>query len=87
MMIMIIAIIYIVLYYVIFDQHLKITFRKSSALPEKIHSPLFTHSLPKNSKSASLPFFANTENFSGVPAEGGTLCMCNKFQRLENRFT
>ena len=25
--------------YVIFDQQLKITFRKSSAPPEKIHSP------------------------------------------------
>ena len=40
-MIMIIAIIYIFLSYVIFDQQLKITFRKSSTHPpiEKIHSP------------------------------------------------
>ena len=47
-MIMIIAIIYIFLSHVIFDQQLKITFRKSSALPppalENIHSLLFTHS-------------------------------------------
>ena len=41
-MIMIIAIIYIFLSYMIFDQQLKITFRKSSAPPppEKINSPL-----------------------------------------------
>ena len=40
-MIMIIAIIYIFLSYVIFDQQLKITFRKSLTHPpiEKIHSP------------------------------------------------
>ena len=63
MMIMIIAVIYIFLYYVIFDEQLKITFRKSSNPSEKIHSPLFTHfSPPKNSKIASLPPFANTEN-------------------------
>ena len=43
-MIMIIAIIYIFLSYVIFDQQLKITLRKSSGPPEKIHFPLFTHS-------------------------------------------
>ena len=45
-MIMIIAIIYIFLSYVIFDQQLKITFRKSSApppYPEKIQSPLFAN--------------------------------------------
>ena len=43
-MIMIIVIIYIFLSYVILDQQLKITSRKSSAHPpiEKIHSPLFT---------------------------------------------
>ena len=43
-MIMIIAIIYIFSSYVIFDQQLKITSRKFSALPEKIHypSPLLT---------------------------------------------
>ena len=52
--------------YVIFDQQLKITFRKSSGSPEKIHSP------PKNAKSASPPLFANIENFAGPP--GGGLC-------------
>ena len=42
--IIITAIIYIFLFYLIFDQQLKITFRKSSApAPEKIHSPLFAH--------------------------------------------
>ena len=38
-MIMIIAIIYIFLSYVIFDQQLKITFTNPQAPPEKIHSP------------------------------------------------
>ena len=48
-MIMIRAIIHIFSSYMIFDQQLKITFRKSSAPPppEKIHYPLFTHSPPK----------------------------------------
>ena len=44
---------------VIFDQQLKITFRKSSdpSPPEKNNSPLFTHSNPSNnSKSTSSPF-------------------------------
>ena len=62
----------------IFGQQLKITFRKSSAPPpKKIHSPLFSHSPPKNSKNASLPpFFANIENLSGPPCrkEGGGHC-------------
>ena len=60
--------------YVIFDQQLKITLRKSPfrPLPEKVHSPLFTHSPLKHSKSASPPpLFANFENFSGDPAERG----------------
>ena len=44
-MIMIIVVIYIFFkYYVIFDEQLKITFRKSSGPPEKIYSSLFTHS-------------------------------------------
>ena len=45
-MIMIIAVIFIFLSYVMFDQQLKIL----RSPPEKIHSPLFTHSPPKNSK-------------------------------------
>ena len=49
-MIMIIAIIYIFLSYVIFDQQLKITFRKSSAPSGKNSLP------PKNLKSASPAF-------------------------------
>ena len=61
-MIMIIATIYVFLSYVIFDQQLKITFRKSSAPPRlKKSTP------PKNSKSASSPLFANIENFSAHP--------------------
>ena len=66
-MIMILGIIYIFLLYVIFHQQLKITFRKSSATPpslKKIHSPIFTHSFPKNLKSASPPPFCQHWNFS-----------------------
>ena len=48
------------------------TFRKSSASPpEKIRSPLFTHSPPKNSKSPSSPIFGNIENLSGPLAKSG----------------
>ena len=65
--IVIMTIDYDFLSYVTFDQQLKITFKKSSGPPEKIHSPLFTHYPLKNSKSASLPLFANTENFSAPP--------------------
>ena len=59
-MIMIIVLIYFFLSYVIFDQQLKITFRKSPAPPpppEKIHSPL------KIQKVQVSPVFANIENF------------------------
>ena len=65
-MIMILGIIYIFLLYVIFHQQLKITFRKSSATPpslKKIHSPIFTHSFPKNLKSVSPPPFLPTLKF------------------------
>ena len=59
----------------IFDQQLKITFRKSSGPLEKIHSPFFTHSPPKKSKSASPPLFANIENVSGLlPLQKGGHC-------------
>ena len=49
-MIMIIAISYIFLSYEIFDQQLKITFRKSSPPPHRKNPPptLFTHSATKN---------------------------------------
>ena len=54
---------------VIFDQQLKITFRKSSGPPEKT-TPLFLLTPPpKNSKSTCPPLFANIENISGPPAE------------------
>ena len=78
-MIMILGIIYIFLLYVIFHQQLKITFRKSSATPpslKKIHSPIFTHSFPKNLKSASPPPFCQHWNFS-TPSplqKGGGQC-------------
>ena len=67
MVIMIIAVIYIFLSSVIFDQQLKITFRKSLA-----PSPLFTHSLPppqKKSKSASPPFLPTLKIFQAPLAE------------------
>ena len=49
-MIMIIAIIYIFVSYVIFDQQLKITFRKFSPPPWKNPLPLLTHSPPPKKK-------------------------------------
>ena len=57
-----------------FHQQSKITFRKSSAFPLK--NPLYPfYLLPPPLKiqkvSASPPFFANIENFSGPPAESG----------------
>ena len=56
-MTMIIAIIYIFLSYVIFDQQLKITFRKSSGPPLKKSTP------PKNSKSAISHFLPTLKIF------------------------
>ena len=51
--------------YVIFDQQLKITFRKSTP-------PLLFYSLPpKYSKSGSPTLLANIENFSGPPCRKG----------------
>ena len=85
-MIMIIAIIYIFLSYVIFDQQLKITFRKSSdpLSPEKIHSPFYSLPSPKNLKVASSPLFDNIENFLGCPSRKGgrtlwLLCRSSSF--------
>ena len=64
--IMITTIVYIFVSYVIFDQQLKITFRKSSGPhPLKKSTLPFLLTLPcKNSKSASPPFIANIENLS-----------------------
>ena len=75
-MIMIIAIIYIFfLFYVIFDQELKITFGKSSSPPWKNPLSPFYSLPPKNLKIASPPLFINIENFLGPPSrKGGTLC-------------
>ena len=57
--------------YVIFDQQMKITFRKASGTPSKVHLP------PKNSKSVSPLFFSKIENFLAPPAErGGGHCGC-----------
>ena len=64
-----IMIIDIFLCYVIFDWQLKIICRKSSATPEQIHSPLFTHSSPKNSDSC---LFANCRK----GGKGRTLRVC-----------
>ena len=62
----------IFLSYVIFDQQLKITFRKSLGPPLKKSTPPFLLTpAHKNSESASPPFFANIENFSGPPSEKG----------------
>ena len=58
-MIMIIVLIYFFLSYVIFDQQLKITFRKSSASPPSWKNPFPS----KNSKSASLPRFCQHWKF------------------------
>ena len=60
-MIMIVAMIYIFLSYLIFDQQWKLTFRKSSGPPWKSPLP------PKNSKSARHPLFDNIENVSAPP--------------------
>ena len=73
-MIMIIAIIYIFLSYVIFDQQLKITFRKSSA--KKIHSPLFTHAPLKIQKLQVPPFCQHWKFFrSPLQKRRRTLCL------------
>ena len=68
--IIIIPIIYIFLSYVIFDQQLKITLRKSSGPPEKIHSPfLLTLSL-KIQKVQAHPFLPILKVFQAPLQKG-----------------
>ena len=52
--------------YIIFDQQLKITFRKPLSPP-----PWKNPVPPESSKSARTPLFASTENFSGHPEKRG----------------
>ena len=78
-MIIIINIIYIFLYYEIFDQQLKITFRKSSAFPqEKIEPPFLLTSSLKFKHCNSCPFLPTLKVFQAHPRErrggGRTLC-------------
>ena len=82
--IMIMIIDYDFLSYVIFDQQLKITFKKSLGPPEKIHSLLFTHSPPKNPKSVSPTILLTLKIFQASPAERGggrTLEIMRKLQK------
>ena len=80
-MIMIIAIIYIFLSYMIFDQQLKITFRKSWAPPWKNPlPPFYSPPFPKNSKVQVPPFLTTLKNFQPPPAErvgGGRGTQCD----------
>ena len=64
-MIMIIAIIYIFFYYAIFDEQLKITFRKTSGSPGKILFPFLLSPLTKIQK-LQVPLFVNDKNFLGL---------------------
>ena len=67
-MIMIIAILYIILSYVIFDQQLKITFRKFSAPPPwKNPIPLFYSLLPQKFKKCKSPSFCQHWKFFKPP--------------------
>ena len=70
-MIMIIAIIYIfyLMWYLI--NSWKLLSEIPQAPNEKIHSLLFTHSPPENSKIASAAHFASIENFLGLPLQKG----------------
>ena len=62
---MIIALIYIFLSYVMFDQHLKITLRKSSVPSEKVRFLFFTHPPPPPPPPPP-PKYSNIENFSAL---------------------
>ena len=70
---MIIVIIYIFLSYVIYDQQLKESFRKSSGPPEKTHYPLFTH-LPLKIKKI-FPFGQHFKFFRSPGSKGGGHCV------------
>ena len=59
-MIMIIAILYIILSYVIFDQQLKITFRKFSAPPLKKPNTPFLFTPPPKIQKVQVPLFLPT---------------------------
>ena len=79
-MIVVIAIIYIFLFYLICDQQWKIAFWKSSGPPENIHFP------PKNSKSASFRLFPDIENFEASPTErvgGSTMWILSWMHMLQ----
>ena len=80
-MIMIIAIIYIFLSYVIFDQQLKITFRKSSGLPHththlKKSTPLLLLSITLKIQKLLVPPFC--QNFLGnqLKESANRRCVC-----------
>ena len=61
----------IILSYVIFDLQLKITFRKSSDPPEKIHFLFFTYS-PLEIEKVQVPLFWPTlKIFQASPVERG----------------
>ena len=71
-MVMIIAILYTILSYVIFDQQLKITFRKFSALPPwENPTPLFYSLLPKKFKKCKSPSFCQHWKFFKPPCRKG----------------
>ena len=75
-MIMIIAIVYIFVSYVIFDQQLKITFRKFSPALKKSTPHPYSLS-PQNLKSASPPFLPIFQPLPPPPHPSrteGTLC-------------
>ena len=75
-MIVILAIIYIFLSYMILDQQLKITFRKSSDPPENIHCPFLLTLCLKIQKVQVPPFCQHWKFFRPSPLQkgGGALC-------------
>ena len=61
------AVIYMFLSYEIFDQQLKITFRKSLALIKKSTFPPFLLTRPLKTQKVQVPPYAKIEIFSGTP--------------------